>query len=557
MRNVTAGVKIALYTPDRQPQVLYSLNPTLSVLPASVEKLFTSSATMWALGSNFSFDTRLDAPPTTRVENGRVIGDVLLRPSGDPTFRTSDFDQLAYQLKSKGITRIEGDIIGDLSDDDILTPEARQFFAAKRELVGRSATPVAVRDTITGTGIGISDEGIVSSEEADGETLGEEPDEEADEEEELNEPGVASSSPNFAIDRNVVTVTVTAGRSKGAPVSVRVFPPISSVVVQNHGSTSAPAVVKTKYVGKKKKKRRVRYRVGGVTTINVRTSGSASEAVQTITVKGQLPARVTRTYSFPIKNVPLAMTATLKWKLEQSGIVVTGKARTDHLNTNPETVKSLAVKETKLQDLLNITNKKSDNYLAESMYRKLSTISAIAASSPDERARKVMRSYLEVCNVDGNQCVFIDGSGLSKQNRTNANTVIDLLTAIQQQPGFFGQFATSLSVAGYDGTLRRRMVGTPAHFNVHGKTGTLNGVTALAGYVVTADGQLASFFITMQKFRGSAWTYKRIQDKILSLLASFRYQDYAVPGGGNMVTPDSLRVPGDSLIGMTELGEKW
>jgi D-alanyl-D-alanine carboxypeptidase/D-alanyl-D-alanine-endopeptidase (penicillin-binding protein 4) len=136
-----------------------------------------------------------------------------------------------------------------------------------------------------------------------------------------------------------------------------------------------------------------------------------------------------------------------------------------------------------------------------------------------------MRSWLQVCNVDGNSCTFIDGSGLSKMNRTTAGTVIDLLTAIRQQ-GLFPLFTHTLSIAGYDGTLRHRMIGTPAQYNAHGKTGTLNSVTALAGYVTTGDGQLAAYFITMQKFRGGPWAYKRVQDKIVEALASFRYADY-------------------------------
>ena len=70
------------------------------------------------------------------------------------------------------------------------------------------------------------------------------------------------------------------------------------------------------------------------------------------------------------------------------------------------------------------------------------------------------------------------------------------------------------------------MTGTPPQFNAHGKTGTLNGVTALAGYVTTADGQLAAYFITMQHFRGGPWAYKREQDKVVETLAGFKYADY-------------------------------
>lgn len=229
------------------------------------------------------------------------------------------------------------------------------------------------------------------------------------------------------------------------------------------------------------------------------------------------------------------MAAVMKWRLQQNGVAVSGQPRTERA-ASPEG-KTLVAKETNLLDLLTTMNKRSDNYLAESMFRKLSTIASVAANAPDERARKLMRSWLQVCNVDGTSCTFIDGSGLSKANRTTANTVISLLASIRQQ-GMFELFTHTLSVAGYDGTLRHRMIGTPAQYNAHGKTGTLNAVTAVAGYVVTGDGQLAAYFITMQKFRGGPWGYKRDQDKVIEALAGFKYNDYqsaaTIPAVGDL-----------------------
>jgi len=343
-------------------------------------------------------------------------------------------------------------------------------------------------------------------------------------EEEGNEAGVLSTFPNFALDRNIVTVTVIGGGSKGSPLGVRVYPPISSVIVQNNGRSSAPAVVRVRTVGRGRHRRKVRSISRSVMTLHVSSSGGPMDPQQIITISGLLPARQQRTYSFPLRNVPMAMAAVTKWRLQQAGITVTGQPRVDRASSNT-VLQTVAEKQTSLLDLLTQMNKRSDNYLAESMFRKLSTIATVAATSPDERARKLMRSWLQVCNVDGTQCTFIDGSGLSKMDRVSANTVINLLASIEQQ-GMLPLFTHTLSIAGYDGTLRHRMIGTPAQYNAHGKTGTLNGVTVLGGYVVTGDGQLAAYFITMQKFRGGPWVYKRDQDKIVEALASFKYADY-------------------------------
>lgn len=507
-RRTEATAKIVLFDPSDKPHVLFELNPNASILPASVEKLFTSSSTIWALGSKYKFTTKLDLAPGAKIQGSRIVGNVYLRPSGDPTLTIEDLDDLASQLRAKGISQIQGDIISDLDGENPLSDEAREYMAGHPE---EKANEVAVHDSV------VVDNGVVASADTTA-------DENADEDEEQSEAGALSLFPNFSLNRNIVSVTVIGGAAKGRPASVRVFPPLSTVAISNHSTSSAPATYRVKRVGRGRHKRTIRTMARGAMSLRVSSSGGPMDPVQTIAVAGQVPARSQRTYSFALKNVPLAMAAVMKWRLANDGIPVSGKPVVDRAKPGAVT-QTVAVVETSLLDLLTQMNKRSDNYLAESMFRKLSTIASVAATAPDERARKLMRSWLEVCNVDGTNCTFIDGSGLSKSNRTTANTVVALLASIRQQ-GMFELFTHTLSVAGYDGTLRHRMIGTPAQFNAHGKTGTLNGVTALAGYVTTGDGQLAAYFITMQRYRGGPWAYKQDQNKVVEALANFKYADY-------------------------------
>jgi D-alanyl-D-alanine carboxypeptidase/D-alanyl-D-alanine-endopeptidase (penicillin-binding protein 4) len=513
-RNATTAAKIVLFEPDNGVHPVFAVDADLPVLPASVEKLFTSSSTIWALGSHYAFTTKLDVTPQTAVSGSTVTGNVYLRPSGDPTLRTTDFDQLASQLRAKGITTIRGDIISDIGGEEILSPEARSYMAELNLPAPPSKDSVVTENGLSGMHSGDAGDTTDVTDSSGMDTN----------EDDESEAGALSTYPNFALDRNIVTVTVAGGGSTGAPVSVRVYPPLANFVIHNGAKSSGAATRHVTVTGKGKRKRtHVRY-TSGASTLRVSTSGSPTDATQIISLTGLLPARTQRTYSFVIRNVPMAMAAVAKWRLAQAGVTVTGQPRVDRAPTGVE-LTTIAEKQTSLLDLLTQMNKRSDNYLAESMFRKLSTIATVAATDPDERARKLMRSWLQVCNVNGTSCTFIDGSGLSKMNRTTAATVIDLLTAIRQQ-GLFSLFTHTLSIAGYDGTLRHRMIGTPAQFNAHGKTGTLNAVTALAGYVVTGDGQLAAYFVTMQKFRGGPWAFKRAQDKIVEALASFRYADY-------------------------------
>lgn len=98
---------------------LFSRNAQISMVPASNTKLYTTAAGLELLGTGFRYETRVWTNGV--VENGTLKGDLIVEGSGDPTIsgrfneddRTKTFRDWAADLKSKGITRIEGNIIGD------------------------------------------------------------------------------------------------------------------------------------------------------------------------------------------------------------------------------------------------------------------------------------------------------------------------------------------------------------------------------------------------------------------------------------------------------------
>jgi serine-type D-Ala-D-Ala carboxypeptidase/endopeptidase (penicillin-binding protein 4) len=516
--------KVVLINPDHTTSHIHEVNAGHAVLPASVEKLFTTSTILWALGGDYQFKTRLDMLPSARLEGSSVIGNVYLRPSGDPTLKMSDFDDLARFLKIQGVTQIEGDIISDLSVDDDLTESARKYFAAANSAAEEQ------QDSVSPELPGGGDESAVDEEIA----------EELEEMDEENTPGFFSEYPNFFIDRNVVTIRVDAGSKKGNRASVSVYPPIPGVRVINEAGTSAPVTYTKKRVkvgkGKKARWKTVTRRTKGTYSLRISTFKGKGENEQVVVVKGLIPARSCRNYNIPIKNVPLAMAGLFKWRLEQNGVRVTGSARTGKLKNPNGHFKTLVEKNTPLLELLKETNKRSDNYLAESMFRKLSAISDEQVLDPKQKSIGMMRSWMNVLGVNDPGIQFDDGSGLSRKNFQTANSVVGLLTAIAKR-SMYKEFTSTLSVAGVDGTTRGRMINTFAWNNAHSKTGTLNGVTTLGGYVATKDGQLAAFFISMQNFGRGASGYKRIQDAIVQKLAAFSYADYEAKYGAPAYVP--------------------
>ena len=89
------------------------------------------------------------------------------------------------------------------------------------------------------------------------------------------------------------------------------------------------------------------------------------------------------------------------------------------------------------------------------------------------------------------------------------------------------EFTASLPIAGVDGTLKNRMQGMYAEKVLRAKTGTLSGVSALAGYTRTADGEVFAFGILISHYVGSAATARGIQDKIGDYLT--RFSQHAAP----------------------------
>lgn len=110
-----------------------------------------------------------------------------------------------------------------------------------------------------------------------------------------------------------------------------------------------------------------------------------------------------------------------------------------------------------------------------------------------------------------------DGSGLSHANRTTASALARLLAAAAADPAIAKPLAGALSVAGANGTLAHRL---PAlRGRVLGKSGTLDGVSALAGYVTGASGRRFAFAVLMNTPALNDWNAHAAQDAIVTLLA--------------------------------------
>jgi serine-type D-Ala-D-Ala carboxypeptidase/endopeptidase (penicillin-binding protein 4) len=114
---------------------------------------------------------------------------------------------------------------------------------------------------------------------------------------------------------------------------------------------------------------------------------------------------------------------------------------------------------------------------------------------------------------------MVDGSGLSRQNRTTPRDVVELLDGLDDS-AVAEPMRLSLAIAGKAGTLSDRMRRSPAKGRCRAKTGTLNGVSNLAGYCNARSGARLAFAFLMSGV--SVWTAHPLQDRMATALVRYR-----------------------------------
>jgi len=153
-----------------------------------------------------------------------------------------------------------------------------------------------------------------------------------------------------------------------------------------------------------------------------------------------------------------------------------------------------------LAETIRDMNKYSNNVMARLLLLTLAGVQADgntpAAPASAARGADVVKSWLAGRGIDASELVIDNGSGLSRAERISPATMGKLLQEAWRSP-FMPEFISSLPLAGYDGTMRRRLTDADVAGYAHIKTGTLNEVKTMAGYLVSASGKTYAvvFFI--------------------------------------------------------------
>ncbi len=459
------GIKIVSLDSGK---TLFDNNAEKYFMPASNMKSFTIAAALERLSPNFQFVTNVYAP-TLPDADGVIHGDLTIFGRGDVSFSTAfndgdyykGLDALAEKIVQAGVKRVEGNLVGDES-----------YFTGNPIPSGWESDDLQWYYGAEISALGLNDN---------------------------------------AVDLSVKPT------SANAPCSVQVLPTNAVIKIFNRCVTSASGTKRDLQIVKKLDR-------------NI------------LEINGSMPSDDKNyTGSIAVSHPSELFVEMLRGLLLKKGVAITGSNKTvnsmDKVISTIPPVEIAKLESPPLSLIAAKTLKPSQNLYTETILWTLGQnagnipfkITDNAAQNPlndpkstsSERGLFVVKNFLNEINISSDSVVQYDGSGLSRHNLVTPNSLVQLYTYMAKQSRYTNAWREALTVAGVDGTLRNRFIGTSAAGNVRGKTGTIDQVSALSGYVNTDSGERLVFSIIVNEVIGSKVRQATI-DEIVVALAKFK-----------------------------------
>jgi serine-type D-Ala-D-Ala carboxypeptidase/endopeptidase (penicillin-binding protein 4) len=427
-------------------ETLYDLNADKFFTPASNAKIFTTVFALATLGPSYQFRTTLESSGGLGPD-GRLNGDLALVGRGDPDLSNWKLPyagklehdgptdkilaELADAAVAKGLREVEGDVVGDDS-----------YFPYDPYPAGWN-----IGDQFFAFGAPVS---------------------------------------AIAFNENCVGIEVMSGARLGDPATFTVDPPNGIEGATVHFTTSAASDNPDTGVG--------------------RQPGENFVFLRGTIPLGHSPLR----FDLAMTDPAGVAAHTLRELLEARGVRVSGSVR---IQRSPPPVSCISLDTTvvhpdclghappysvvlaehlspPLIESVRLTNKVSQNLHAELFLRTVAREEAGYGAT--DVGLWLERDFLKTAGIADGDVVLSDGSGLSSDDLVTPRAAVEILRyALRQAWG--EDFASSLPVAGVDGTLENRMKDTPANGLLLAKTGTLEHVHSLCGYATTLLGEHVVF----------------------------------------------------------------
>ena len=310
----------------------------------------------------------------------------------------------------------------------------------------------------------------------------------------------------LAVNDNAVELNVRPG-AVNQPCAVQMTPVNSIVKINNTCVTSAAGAKETLQIVKKLDQN----------TLEISGTMPADDKPYTRYISVSRPAQL--------------FVQLLRQMLEQKGVVVTGQSRV--IGTKERAYLDVAsqlppielarIESPPLSLIAAKTMKPSNNTYAETILWSLGEQAGdkkVLNQTSAERGLAVVQTFLQQIGISADSVVQWDGSGLSRHNLITPGSAVQLYTYMAKQSRYAAAWQNSLPIGGIDGTLQNRFKGASTAGNVRAKTGTIDQVSALSGYLTTAGDEKLVFSILVNGVPDPRARVATI-DMIVNLLANF------------------------------------
>lgn len=441
-------------------EILYKKNPHILLIPASTMKLFTTATALEILGPDFRYATRIYIDGVIK-DSGELDGDIIIRASGDPSM------SLLY-MKDPGV----------ILDNIALALDSMHITSIKGNI--------------------ILDHGYF-----DNEAFG---------------PGWAIddipypySAPISAISfyDNKVELSFKPGIKAGDYSRLTIIPDNSYLRIVNNVMTvsaNAPTLLETDSDPR-----------SGVIDIQGAIALPDAQSVQKKSSGDQAMS-----LGLSIDDPVQYFLHVFKQRLEKMGIRIRGSLLRNELVDGPISYSELKVLYTHVSppiaSIIQTINTFSHNLGADMLLKTMGKEQFGEGSFM--KGTESVKKFLTSIGIMPEQCSIVDGSGLSRLNLLSAQQQTTLLSKMYRS-STRDVFRASLAKPGMPGTLNNRMLKSLAQQHVIAKTGSMNNVSCLSGYITTRDEENLAFSIMINGFTAPDGIIRNIQDMICMRLSSF------------------------------------
>jgi len=456
-------------------ETLYKRDAERVLIPASNMKLLVSAAALHRLGPDYRFRTRVWMRGTL-LPDGTLQGDLILQGLGDATLEMRGLETLAQRVRQAGVQRVQGYL---LYDDSWLDAERYGF----------------------------------------GWSSGDEP------------FGYQAQMSALCAERNAVRLYAKPATQVGEPAQLRLEPATDYVELVNRTRTVERGAANTGVRATRTRARNQiivegtipmsseevfvgRYSVENPSRYAAHLFRQALQAAGVVVERGIVPALApfvpfSRAIGEKKQGEPPFAPPPFSHSVGEGLGVRANKSNYNALTLLAEHLSP------PMREVVALINKPSDNLITEITLKVLGK--EVRGEGTTAAGVQVLREFLQSVGLEMGAVHIVDGSGLSRINGVSPENFVRLLEYMHRSP-HAEVFRESLPVYGVDGTLRNRLRGTPVQGNGYAKTGSLNRVSSLSGYLRTKSGRWLAFSIIMNAYNAPASDARALQDKLVQVL---------------------------------------